>query len=316
MMKFEEYRKMDGVALAEAVQKKEVTPTELLEVAIQRAEQVNPTLNGLIIPLYEEGRKSAQAPGPGALHGVPRLAKDYGQEMKGAPHYMGTKGLKRLGRVAEEDSELVKRWREGGLVIFGRTSTPELAIKAITEPKAWGPTRNPWNINHTPGGSSGGSSALVAAGVVPIAGANDGGGSIRIPAATTGLFGLKPGRGRIPWGGKMTEAMHGMAINHVLTRSVRDSAMMLDISHGEEPGSMAQLAKPEDSFYAATQKDVGKLKIAFSTRSPVNTKVDPEAIKAVENAVKLLTDLGHHVEEAEPAIDGEEMMRAWLDRKS
>lgn len=311
-MNFEEYRQLDAVALAEAVSNKEVTAAELLEIAIQRAEDVNPNLNGLIIPLYEEARAAAQQPAAGPLSGVPFLAKDYGQEMADAPYYMGNKGLKRLQHNATEDAELVRRWREAGLVIFGRTSTPEFAIKGVTEPEAWGATRNPWNTEHTPGGSSGGSAALVAAGVVPIAGANDGGGSIRIPAGACGLFGLKPGRGRVPWGPAMTEAMHGMAINHVLTRSVRDSAVALDATHGEELGSLFQLAKPEGTFYAATQQEVQPLKIAFSTRSPIGTSVDPEAIQAVEKTVQLLTDLGHHVEEAEPDIHGEEMMRAWL----
>src|SRR5699024_3705002 len=311
-MKFAEYRQLDGVALAEAVRDKEVTAAELLEVAIARAEQVNPALNGLILPLYEQAREAAKKPLTGLFTGVPMLAKDYGQEMAGAPHYMGNKGLKRLQHKATEDAELVKRWRAAGAIIFGRTSTPEFAIKGVTEPEAWGATRNPWHVEHTHGGSSGGSAALVAAGVVPIAGANDGGGSIRIPAAACGLFGLKPGRGRVPWGPKMTEAMHGMAINHVLTRSVRDSAAMLDATHGEELGSLAQLAKPEGTFFAATQKEVAPLRIAFSTRSPIGTPVDAEAVQAVEGAVRLLTELGHQVEEAEPDIHGEEMMRAWL----
>ncbi len=311
-MKFDEYRQLDGVAMAEAVASKEVTAQELLEVAIARAEAVNPILNGLVTPLYDEARKAAADKLGGPLAGVPMLAKDYFQEMAGAPHFMGNEGLKKLNNIAQEDSELVSRWRKAGLVILGRTSTPEFAIKGVTEPKATGITRNPWNINHTPGGSSGGSAALVAAGVVPVAGANDGGGSIRIPAGACGLFGLKPGRGRVPWGPSMVEAMHGMAINHVVTRSVRDSAAWLDAVHGEELGSLAQLAKPETSFLAATQAAPGKLRIAFSTRSPINTPVDAEAVKAVEHTVKLLTDLGHQVEEAEPRINGEDMMREWL----
>lgn len=311
-MKFAEFRQLDGLAMAEAVAAKEVTAAELLEISIQRAEEVNPQLNGLILPLYEEGRKAAQTPQQGPFAGVPFLAKDYMQEMAGAPHYMGTKGLKRLNHIAEHDSEIVKRWRQAGLVIYGRTNTPELAIKGITEPEAWGATRNPWNTDHTPGGSSGGAAALVAAGVVPAAGANDGGGSIRIPAACCGLFGLKPGRGRTPWGPQFVEAMHGMAINHVVTRSVRDSAALLDATHGSEAGSLAKLAAPNPSFLAATQQDPGKLRIAFSTRSPIGTEVDAEAIKAVEKAAQLLTDLGHHVEEAEPAMDSEAMVRDWL----
>lgn len=311
-MNFEEYRRLDGVAMAELVAKKEVSAQELLELAIARAETVDPALNGLVTPLYDTARQTAQRQLSGPLAGVPMLVKDYFQEMAGVPHYMGNQGLKTRGHVAEEDSELVKRWQEAGLVIFGRTSTPEFAIKGVTEPEATGITRNPWNLNHTPGGSSGGSASLVAAGVVPVAGANDGGGSIRIPAATCGLFGLKPGRGRVPWGPSMVEAMHGMAINHVVTRSVRDSALWLDVVQGEEAGSLVRLEKPEQSFLAATQANPGKLRIAISTQSPIGSEVHPEAIKAVEHTAKLLTDLGHVVEFAEPQINGEDMMREWL----
>ena len=311
-MNFDEYRQMDGVALAQAVANKEVTASELLEIAIARAEEVNPELNGLIIPLYEQARDVAKNPVAGSLSGVPMLSKDFYQEMAGAPHYMGSKGLKRINNIAQSDSELVKRWRQAGLVIFGRTNTPEFAAKGITEPEAWGATRNPWNTDHTPGGSSGGSAAMVAAGVVPFAGANDGGGSIRIPAACCGLFGLKPGRGRVPWGPNMQEAMHGMAINHVVTRSVRDSAAVLDATHGDELGSLVKIATPQNSYLEAIEQKTPTLRIAYSTRSPIGSEVDQEAIKAVEKTVKLLTDLGHHVEEAEPNIDGEQMMLEWL----
>src|SRR5690554_7717509 len=169
-MNFDEYRQMDGVALAQAVANKEVTASELLEIAIARAEEVNPELNGLIIPLYEQARDVAKNPVAGSLSGVPMLSKDFYQEMAGAPHYMGSKGLKLLNNMALSDTQLVKRWRQAGLVIFGRTNNPEFAAKGITEPEAWGATRNPWNTEHTPGGSSGGSAAMVAAGVVPFAG--------------------------------------------------------------------------------------------------------------------------------------------------
>lgn len=311
-MKFEEYRQLDGVAMAEAIVNKEVTASELLEIAIQRAEQVNPAINGLVIPWYEAARKEAEAGMTGPLAGVPMLAKDYLQEMAGAPHYMGNKGLKRINNIAEYDSELVRRWRKAGLIIFGRTSTPEFAIKGITEPEATGVTRNPWHLEHTPGGSSGGSAAMVAAGVVPVAGANDGGGSIRIPAAACGLFGLKPGRGRVPFGPTIVEAMHGMAINHVVTRSVRDSAMWLDITHGEEMGSLVKVEKPTTTYLEAVATPPSRLKIAYSVRSPIGTEVDNEAVKAVERTVKLLQDLGHIVEEAEPEIDSVAMMKDWL----
>lgn len=311
-MNFQEYQQLDGMALAKLVANKEVTAAELLEIAISRADEVNPKLNALIHPLYEQARKQAQAPVVGALSGVPMLVKDYYQQIAGAPHYLGNKGLKRLHHLAPVDDEIVKRWRETGAVIFGRTSTPEFAIKGITEPEAWGACRNPWNLNHTPGGSSGGSAALVAAGVVPFAGANDGGGSIRIPAATAGLFGLKPSRGRTPWGPNFIESIHGMAVNHVVSRSVRDSALLLDLTHGAEQGSLSQLVSPAAGFLAATQQHPKTLRIAYSTNSPTGGKADAEAIKAVENTVKLLVDLGHQVVEAEPPMNNEAMLLDWL----
>ncbi|MCK0537620.1 amidase [Alcanivorax quisquiliarum] len=311
-MNFEEYRKLDGLALAALVERGEVTPGELLELAIARAEQVNPALNGLILPLYEQARRRAAGRLSGPFAGVPMLVKDLFQEMDGVPHAMGNRALKQLGYRATADSELVRRWQAAGVVIMGRTNTPEFGAKGITEPLAWGATRNPWDTERTPGGSSGGSAALVAAGVVPFAGANDGGGSIRIPAACCGLFGLKPGRGRTPWGPQFTEAMHGMSINHVVTRSVRDSAALLDATHGDEPGAMFRLAPPERPYLEEVQREPGKLRIGYSVRSPIGTPVHEEAERAVQNAVRLLVSLGHEVEEAEPEIDGEQMTADWL----
>lgn len=311
-MNFQEYQQYDGIGLAELVANKEVTAAELLEVAIKRAEEVNPKLNALIQPLYEMGRSAAQNPLSGPLAGVPMLVKDYYQEVAGAPHYLGSKGLKRINHTANYDSEIVKRWKASGTVIFGRTSTPEFAIKGITEPTAWGACRNPWNLNHTPGGSSGGSAALVAAGVVPFAGANDGGGSIRIPAATTGLFGLKPSRGRTPWGPSFVESIHGMAVNHVVTRSVRDSALLLDLTHGAELGSLSRLQGPKTSYLDAVSNAPKKLKIAYTTNPPTGSKAHPEAVKAIESTIKLLRDLGHEVIEAAPVMNTADMLLDWL----
>jgi amidase len=197
-------------------------------------------------------------------------------------------------------------------VIFGRTNTPELGSKGITEPEAWGPTRNPWNIAHSPGGSSGGAAAAVASGIVPLAGASDGGGSIRIPAAATGLFGLKPGRGRTPSGPGVGEAIHGAALNHVLSRSVRDSAVMLDAIHGPELGAVFPIAAPERPYASEVGRDPGRLRIAFSARSPLGTAVDPAAIAAVEHTARLLAQLGHDVEPAEPELDGSQLARDFL----
>ncbi|MZR62679.1 amidase [Alcanivorax sp. DP30] len=311
-MKFEEYRKFDAIGLAELVNKGEVTASELLELAIARAEAVNPQLNGLIIPLYEMARQRAAASLSGPLAGVPMLVKDLFQEIGGQPDYRGNKARKQHDIRAEQDSTLVARWKQAGLVPFGRTNTPEFGAKGITEPDSFGPARNPWNTGHTPGGSSGGSAAMVAAGVVPLAGANDGGGSIRIPAACCGLFGLKPGRGRTPWGPTFTEAMHGIAVNHVVTRSVRDSALLLDLEQGDERGSLFHIAPPEQRYVVAGSGKPGRLRIGFSTRSPLGKEVDPEAVKAVEKTVALLRDLGHEVEEAEPQMDAKQMCMDWL----
>jgi amidase len=312
-MNFDEYVKLDAMAMAELVQRGEVTALELLELAIGRAEAVNGSLNAIIHPLYDHARKQIAAGLGGPLAGVPMLVKDLFQEMQDAPHHMGNAALKARNVTSPYDSTLVQRWKAAGLVPFGRTNTPEFGAKGVTEPEAWGITRNPWNTDHTPGGSSGGSAASVAAGIVPIAGANDGGGSIRIPAACCGLFGLKPGRGRTPWGPVFTEAMHGIAVNHVVTRSVRDSALVLDLTHGREPGSLFDIAPPAQSYLSYAQTSPGKLRIAFSTESPLGMAVNPEAVKAVEKTVKLLQSLCHEVEEAKPGIDMRQMCLDWLN---
>jgi amidase len=195
---------------------------------------------------------------------------------------------------------------------MGRTNTPEFGIKSITEPDAWPPTRNPWDLARSPGGSSGGSAAAVAAGIVPLAGANDGGGSIRIPAASTGLFGLKPGRGRTPAGPELGELMHGAAMHHVLSRSVRDSACMLDATHGPELGSWCKIAPPPRPYLEEVAREPGRLRIAFSARSPLGTEVEPEMVRALLDTAKLLEGLGHEVVEAEPAIDGAQLAAGFL----
>ena len=228
MISEDEYVQLDAVAQAALVQRGEVNASELLEVAIQRAERLNPQLNAIVIPMYDLARQRARTPLSGPFAGVPFLLKDLFQDYVGVLATSGTRALRQAGAKPERHSEIVERHLAAGVVIFGRTNTSEFGAKGIAEPEAWGATRNPWNLEHSPGGSSGGSASAVASGIVPIAGASDGGGSIRIPAASTGLFGLKPGRGRTPSGPGVTEAIHGAAMNHVLTRSVRDSACMLD----------------------------------------------------------------------------------------
>ncbi len=311
-MNFEEYRKYDGLGLAKLVAGGQVTAAELLEVAIARMDEVNPKLNAVVIPMQDVAWKRAQEPLSGPFAGVPFLTKDLFQEYAGVPTAFGCKALKASGNVAQEHAEITKRWLAAGTVIFGRTNTPEFGAKGITEPDAWGPARNPWNPDHTPGGSSGGSAAAVAAGIVPMAGANDGGGSIRIPAGCCGLFGFKPGRGRVPMGPQVAEMMHGAVQNHIVSRSVRDSAAMLDATHGPELGSLFHIVAPERPYLEEVARGPGRLRIGFSTRSPVGMPVDPEAVQAVQKTAKLLESLGHTVVEAEPKIDGERLAQDFL----
>jgi len=311
-MEFSEYIKHDGLSLAALVARREVTASELLQVAISRTEQTDEALNAVIIRMDDIAQARVQQTLIGPFAGVPFLTKDLFQDYAGVLNANGNKALKASNYRPSAHAEITRRWLNSGVVIFGRTNTPEFGIKGVTEPEAWNASCNPWNTQHTPGGSSGGSAAAVAAGIVPMAGANDGGGSIRIPAACCGLFGLKPSRGRTPWGPIVTEQMHGAAMNHVVTRTVRDSAAMLDATHGDEVGSLYRLAPSVRPYLDEAGRDPKPLKIAFSTRSPIGTPVHAEAIKAVESAAKLLTSLGHYVTEDEPEINGLEAAHSFL----
>lgn len=306
-----DYITYDALGLAELVRRGEVTPLELLEAAIVRIEQVNPALNAVIHPMYDIGRATAQAELPaGPFRGVPFLLKDLCDAYAGAPLTSGSRAYRQY--IPAVDSESVRRYKQAGAVVLGKTNTPEFGLMAYTEPALFGPTRNPWNTDHTPGGSSGGSAAAVAAGMVPIASAGDGGGSIRIPASHCGLFGLKPSRGRTPTGPDQGQLWHGAVALHVLTRSVRDSAAMLDATQGPEPGAPYRIAPPDRPYLEEVRTPPGQLRIAFSVRSPVGMPVDPECVAAVQRAARLLTDLGHRVEEAEPEIDGQALARSYV----
>lgn len=314
-MDFDTYRKHDGVALAEAIAAGQASAAEVLEVAIKRAEAVNPQLNAIIHPLFERARQRTPSNPAGPLAGVPFLVKDLFQEIGGEPAHSGNVALKQHGRLAPVDQEYVRRIENAGALIFGKTNTPEFGAKGITEPEAYGPTRNPWHLNHTPGGSSGGSAAAVAAGIVPAAGANDGGGSIRIPAACCGLFGFKPGRGQTPSGPPLTDIMHGAAVNGVISRSVRDSAAWLDVLRGPEHGAGFYTQPPEQTYVASATNDPQPLRIGYTTRSPIDTPVHPEAVAAVEATATLLRALGHTVEQAEPQLPGnpgEDFLTIWF----
>ena len=297
-----DYAQYDATGLAELVKSKQVSASELMEVAIARANAVEPTLNAIVQRLDTMGRAAAASPLSGPFAGVPFLLKDYGQELDGVPNMCGSAALK--NNIADGDSSYTARCKAAGLVIFGRTATPEFALKGITEPEAFGATRNPVNTAHTPGGSSGGAAAAVAASIVPMAGASDGGGSIRIPASYCGLFGLRPSRGRVSSGPHNGEGWEGASSEHVLTRSVRDSAAMLDALAGAASGDPFSIAPAALPFAEYARRAPGRLRIGFCTRSPIGTDVHPEITEALHRTVKQLEALGHHVEEAEPAIDG------------
>lgn len=302
-MKFEDYVRHDGLGLAQLVASKQVSAAELLDTAIARAESVNPKLNAIIRPLYERARKDVGKNAGGPFAGVPFLIKDLMADYAGEPITSGSRFLKDY--VPAQDSELVARYKKSGLVIFGKTNTPELGLTPYTEPKLFGPTRNPWNLQRTPGGSSGGSGAAVAAGIVPMANGGDGGGSIRIPASCNGLVGFKPTRGRIPTGPVRGDVWYGAATEHVLTRSVRDSAAMLDATGGPDAGPPNFAPLPAQPFLKLIETPPRKLRIAFSGKPMLGRAMHPECLKGLDATVRLLRDLGHEVVEGAPNVPNE-----------
>jgi len=310
-MSFAEYDRFDALGLAELVEKGEVTPAELVEAAIARAEAVNPRINALVTPLYERARKQAAGELPaGPFRGVPFLIKDLLSALAGEPMQQGSAMYR--GWVPRENSELVNRYLASGVVIAGKTNTPELGLLPTTEPAAYGPSRNPWHPERSTGGSSAGSAAAVSSRIVPMAGGGDGGGSIRIPCSCCGLFGLKPSRGRTPTGPLDAEGWNGFAIEHVLTRSVRDSAAMLDAVTGWYPGDFHYMPPPSTPFLGEVGVDPGRLRIAVSTEPYLRSQVHGDVIAAVEDAARLLRELGHEVIDDAPRIDATAFSRAFL----
>ncbi|PWW67194.1 amidase [Actinokineospora spheciospongiae] len=286
----DDYPNHDAVGLAALVRSGQVTPAELLEAARDRLARVNPRLNAVV---REVDPPSGAPDGP--LAGVPFLLKDLHQDLAGIPTSGGSRSMAAV--PAAETSTVVQRWLDAGLVVFGKTNTPEFGAKGITEPDLFGPARNPWNTDHTPGGSSGGAAAAVAAGVVPCAGASDGGGSIRIPASACGLFGLKPSRGLIPSGPARAEGLGGTATDGVISRSVRDTAAMLDVLTGPSPLSPYLAACPPAPFADEVGREPGRLRVALCTSSSINPTPHPEAVAAARAAADLLAELGHDVVE-------------------
>lgn len=297
----DELSRMDATAQAELVSSGEATPTELLEAAIERAAAVNPEINAIIHDLADEAREAAAGAIPdGPFKGVPFLLKDLGAAFAGQPLHMGMQVLKDAGFRAPVDTFLAQRFREAGLITFGKTNTPELGIVPTTEPRAYGPTRNPWDTTRSPGGSSGGSAAAVAAGIVPMAHANDGGGSIRIPASNCGLVGLKPTRQRITEGPLVGDNQSGLTCELVVSRSVRDTARILDAVEGAAPGDPYVAPRPLRPYVDELNDESTGLRIGTMTRPAVDTTVDPECITAVEGAAHLLRGLGYEVDDSSP----------------
>jgi amidase len=292
----------DALGLAALVKAKKVSATELLEAAIARTEALNPRYNFMAQKLYEYGRAQIKPGLPhGPFTGVPWLLKDLNVFIAGERTGQGSRLYNDYR--ATLTSELVKRHQAAGLIIFGKTTTPEFGLTATTESLAYGLTRNPWNPEHVAGGSSGGSAVAVAAGILPAAHATDGGGSIRIPASCCGLVGLKPSRGRVPMGPPRTEGWGGLSVHHAVTKTVRDSAALLDATHGLEPGSRYGAPAPSQGFLAQVGKAPGKLRIALAITPPSRAPVDPEVVAATQKVAKLCESLGHHVEEATPPLD-------------
>ena len=312
-MSFAEYAEYDGLGLAALVAKGHVTPLELAEEAIARIEKCNPRLNAVVYKMYDQGRETAQrlaSAREGRFRGVPFLLKDILGNYAGVPTAGGARFMADLPTV--QDDTLVTRFKAAGLVPLGKTNVPEFGLLPTTESVLYGACHNPWNLDHSTGGSSGGSAAAVAAGIVPLAHANDGGGSIRIPASCCGLVGLKPTRGRNPLGPMLGDIMNGLICEHIVSRTVRDTAAMLDCTAGPEPGDPYCALAPLRPYLDEVGAAAGRLRIAFSTVNPSGTKPHPECVAAVERTAKLCEELGHTVEEAAPAIDQGTLAQSFL----
>ena len=311
MSGFPEYSNYDGLGLASLVRSRQISAVELVEEAIQRIEARNPDLNAVINKLYDSAREAAKQPLPdGPFSGVPFLVKDLMATIAGVPTSNGNRLWKNI--PAKVDSELVRRWKKAGVLILGKTNTPEFGLTPYTEPGAFGAAHNPWDLTRTTGGSSGGSGASVAARFVPLASGGDGGGSIRIPASACGIFGLKPTRGRTPTGPEIGEAWHGFAIEHVLTRSVRDSAAMLDATLGSDVGAPYSAPQPGGSYLPEVSARPRKLRISFTGKPMLGKNVHPDVLKGLQETVRLLQELGHEVVEAAPQLDGETFSLAFV----
>jgi amidase len=312
----EELSRLDATAQADLVRSGEATPAELAEAAIARIEAVDGEVNAIIHPLFEEGLAAAGGELPdGPFKGVPFLLKDLGAAFAGQPLHLGMQYLKERDFRAPVDTYLAQRFRAAGLVTIGKTNAPELGILPTTEPRAYGPTRNPWDLGRSAGGSSGGSAAAVAAGMVAIAHANDGGGSIRIPAANCGLVGLKPSRQRTTEGPLIGDIMSGLTSELCVSRSVRDTAALLEAVHGPAPGDPYVAPPPLRPYTEEVGADPGKLRIGLWTETVIEREADPEVVAATRVAAKALEGLGHAIEEPDmTAIRSIDLIQPFLVR--
>ena len=301
---------LDATAQADLVRRKKLKPIELVEAAINRIERLNPTLNAVVTTMYEEARTAATGRLPeGPFSGVPFLLKDLIAGYSGVRMTCGSAFLSDY--VSAHDSELVVRYKRSGLIILGKTNVPEFGILPTTESRLHGPAHNPWGITCTPGGSSGGSAAAVAAGLVPMAHGNDGGGSIRIPASCCGLFGLKPTRARNPLGPDFGDMGSGLIAEHAITRTVRDSAALLDATAGPDVGDPYWAPQPERPFIDEVGADPGRLRIAFTTQPLTEVKIHPDCVSAVFDAAELCAELGHDVIEVKMDLPGQLVMQSF-----
>lgn len=299
-MAFKEYGKYDAVGLAELVRKKQVSAQELLDEAIARTAKVDPQINAVVVKHYDHAKKQIDKGLPdGPFSGVPFLLKDL-DLLQGTVTTFGASIYR--NNVADHSGTLTQRFLDSGVAIFGKSSSPEFGLMPTTESRLFGPTRNPWNLAHSSGGSSGGAAAAVAARILPMAHASDGGGSIRIPASASGVFGLKPTRARNPLGPDRGEGWGGFSCGHVVSISVRDSAVMMDAIQGPETTSLYVAPAPERPFAQEVGRDPGKLRIAFTDHSPYGDAIDSEVAAAVRDVATMLGKLGHHVEERAPKL--------------
>ena len=305
----DEYALHDATDLAALVRDGDVSPGELLDAAIDQIQARNPAINAVIHTMYDEARATIAAGLPdGAFTGVPFLLKDLGAQYKGVPTTSGSRLFR--DTVPDHDSNLVSRYRAAGLVICGKTNTPELGLATTTEPVLHGPTRNPTDLAYSAGGSSGGAAAAVQAGFVPMAHASDGGGSIRIPASACGVFGLKPTRARTPMGPDIGEGWNGSSISHAVTATVRDSAALLDATAGEDLGAPYAAPHQQRPYVDEVGADPGRLRIALVTGAFNRAPVDAACASAAHQSASLAESLGHHIEEAQPDFDGEALAEA------